>query len=81
MPCILDIALSGLSALSVRMVLKAWTPPAPSREAVKLINDTCRRAQGRRKGKGERERAYALEKRKRDSHCLWGKQGTISHVF
>lgn len=40
MPCILDMALSGLSALSVLMVLKAWMPPAPSSEAVKLISDT-----------------------------------------
>ena len=48
-PCILDMALSGLSARSVRMVLKACTPPAPSREAVKLINDTCA-PRGRKKG-------------------------------
>ena len=41
MPCIRDMALSGRSALSVHMVLKAWMPPAPSREAVKLISDTC----------------------------------------
>ena len=41
MPCMRDMALSGRSALSVRMVLKAWMPPAPSSEAVKLISDTC----------------------------------------
>ena len=41
MPCMRDMARSGLSALSVRMVLKAWMPPAPSSEAVKLISDTC----------------------------------------
>ena len=41
MPCILDIALRGLRALKVRIVLKAWIPPAPSREAVKLIRETC----------------------------------------
>ncbi len=40
MPCILDMALNGLSALRVRMVLKACIPPAPSSEAVKLIKDT-----------------------------------------
>jgi hypothetical protein len=34
------MALSGLSALNVRMVLKAWMPPAPNSEARKLINDT-----------------------------------------
>ena len=41
MPCMRDMARSGRSALSVRMVLKAWMPPAPSSEAVKLISDTC----------------------------------------
>ena len=40
MPCILDIALSGLRALRVLIVRKAWMPPAPSREAVKFIRDT-----------------------------------------
>ena len=40
MPCILDMALSGLRALRVLMVLKAWIPPAPSKVAVKLIRDT-----------------------------------------
>ena len=39
-PCILDIARRGLRALRVLMVLKAWMPPAPSRDAVKLISDT-----------------------------------------
>ena len=41
MPCMRDMARSGRSALSVLMVLKAWMPPAPSSEAVKLISDTC----------------------------------------
>ena len=54
-PCILDMALSGLRALSVRMVLKACTPPAPSREAVKLINDTCAK-KAAAKGRREREK-------------------------
>ena len=40
MPCILDIALSGLRALRVLIVRKAWIPPAPRREAVKFIRDT-----------------------------------------
>ena len=40
MPCILDMALSGLKALRVRMVLKAWIPPAPSNDAVKFISET-----------------------------------------
>ena len=40
-PCIRDMALSGLSALSVLMVLNAWMPPAPNSDAVKLISDTC----------------------------------------
>jgi hypothetical protein len=39
-PCILDMARSGLSARSVRIVLKAWMPPTPAKEAVKLISDT-----------------------------------------
>ena len=39
-PCILDMALNGRRALSVRMVLNAWIPPAPKREAVKLMRDT-----------------------------------------
>ena len=39
-PCILDIALKGRRALRVRMVLNAWIPPAPRREAVKLMRDT-----------------------------------------
>ena len=39
-PCILDMALSGRRALRVLMVLNAWMPPAPSRDAVKLIRDT-----------------------------------------
>ena len=39
-PCIRDIALNGRRALRVRMVLNAWIPPAPSREAVKLMRDT-----------------------------------------
>ncbi len=43
MPCILDMALRGLRALRVLMVLKAWIPPAPSSDAVKLIRDTCTR--------------------------------------
>ena len=30
----------GLRALRVLMVLKAWMPPAPSRDAVKLMSDT-----------------------------------------
>ena len=42
MPCILDMALRGLRALKVLMVLKAWMPPAPSRDAVKLISDTLK---------------------------------------
>lgn len=41
MPCIRDMALRGLRARSVRIVLNAWIPPAPSREAMKLISDTC----------------------------------------
>ena len=41
MPCILDIALRGLRALRVLIVLKAWIPPAPRSDAVKLISDTC----------------------------------------
>ena len=40
MPCILDMALRGLRALKVRIVLKAWIPPAPSKEAVKLMRET-----------------------------------------
>ena len=40
MPCILDMALKGLKALNVRIVLNAWIPPAPSKDAVKLIRDT-----------------------------------------
>ena len=39
-PCILDIALKGRSALKVRMVLKAWTPPAPASAATKLMSET-----------------------------------------
>lgn len=39
-PCIRDMARSGLSALSVRIVLKAWMPPAPTSEAMKLMRDT-----------------------------------------
>jgi hypothetical protein len=42
MPCILDMALRGLRARKVLIVLKAWIPPAPSRDAVKFIRDTCR---------------------------------------
>jgi hypothetical protein len=34
------MARSGLSALSVRIVLKAWIPPAPQSEAIKLMRDT-----------------------------------------
>lgn len=41
MPCIRDMARSGLRALNVRIVLKAWIPPAPHSEATKLISDTC----------------------------------------
>lgn len=41
MPCIRDMARRGLSALNVRIVLKAWIPPAPASEATKLISDTC----------------------------------------
>ena len=41
MPCIRDMALKGLKALRVRMVLKSCMPPAPSRDAVKLISETC----------------------------------------
>lgn len=40
MPCIRDMARSGLSALNVRIVLKACIPPAPASEATKLISDT-----------------------------------------
>ena len=40
-PCILDIALKGRRARRVLIVLNAWIPPAPNREAVKFINDTC----------------------------------------
>jgi len=59
-PCILDMALSGLRARRVRMVLNAWIPPAPSSEAVKLINDTYSRwvsqeEEERRKRERERE--------------------------
>ena len=39
-PCILDMARRGLRALRVLMVLKAWIPPAPRRDAVKLMRDT-----------------------------------------
>ena len=39
-PCIRDIALNGRRALSVRMVLNAWIPPAPRSEAVKLMSET-----------------------------------------
>lgn len=39
-PCIRDMARRGLSALSVRIVLKAWIPPAPQSEAIKLMRDT-----------------------------------------
>lgn len=39
-PCIRDIARRGLKALSVLMVLNAWIPPAPHRDATKLISDT-----------------------------------------
>ena len=39
-PCIRDIALRGRSALSVRIVLNAWMPPAPTSEAVKLMRET-----------------------------------------
>ena len=46
MPCMRDMARSGLSARSVRIVLKAWMPPAPRREAVKLMRETWRLAQG-----------------------------------
>ncbi len=34
------MALRGLSALSVRIVLKAWIPPTPNSDAVKLISET-----------------------------------------
>lgn len=34
------MARSGLSALRVRIVLKAWIPPAPQSEAMKLMRDT-----------------------------------------
>lgn len=40
MPCILDMALSGRRARKVRIVLKAWIPPAPNKEATKLMSDT-----------------------------------------
>ena len=40
-PCILDMALKGRKARRVLIVLNAWIPPAPNREAVKFINDTC----------------------------------------
>lgn len=46
-PCILDIALSGLRALRVRIVLKAWIPPAPQSDAMKLMRDTCERQKWR----------------------------------
>ena len=39
-PCIRDIALRGRRALSVRIVLNAWMPPAPTSEAVKLMRET-----------------------------------------
>lgn len=39
-PCILDMARNGLNALSVLIVLKAWIPPAPQRDATKFIRDT-----------------------------------------
>jgi len=42
-PCILDIALRGLKARRVLMVLNAWMPPAPSKDAVKLISETYQR--------------------------------------
>ena len=42
MPCILDMALRGLRALKVLMVLKAWMPPMPRRDALKLISDTLK---------------------------------------
>ena len=56
MPCIRDIALSGRNALSVLIVLNAWIPPAPNRDAVKLINETFfeRRKQERESG-GKKE--------------------------
>lgn len=41
MPCIRDMARSGRRARNVRIVLKAWMPPAPQSEATKLISDTC----------------------------------------
>ena len=40
-PCILAMALSGLSALSVRMVLKMGMLPTPRREAPKLMMETA----------------------------------------
>lgn len=40
MPCIRDMARNGLRALKVLIVLKAWIPPAPRSEAIKLISDT-----------------------------------------
>lgn len=39
-PCILDIALRGLRALRVLIVLKAWMPPAPTRDATKFMRET-----------------------------------------
>lgn len=39
-PCILDNARKGLNALNVLMVLNAWIPPAPHKDATKLIKDT-----------------------------------------
>ena len=69
-PCIRDIALNGRRALRVRMVLNAWIPPAPSREAVKLMRDTYHQSTiGKR---------LVLKVEKRISFfCLW----TVTRYF
>jgi hypothetical protein len=53
------MARSGLSALSVRIVLKAWIPPAPQSEAIKLMRDTW---DSRRSETAKREKLRRTER-------------------
>lgn len=74
MPCIRDMALSGRKARSVRIVLNAWIPPAPSIDAVKFISDTWSSKQktGEIKGKWnnpKRENTQDVQQGENNTSC------------
>lgn len=73
MPCIRDMARSGLKARSVRIVLNAWMPPAPQSEATKLINDTYENGQNNVKNATSVE----TKRKKKTKHNTWNE--TLSH--